>query len=389
MNELEVRQRLRRAIGETEVPPGMQASIEARLVQVTPSEYPRGLGVLAAVLAVALVGSLFTPVLMARYAGWTQSRQPAPAVIPQPSPTPMAVDATKCRLPVIATQESGPPAQIETQAGFVDTGTGAFTEDPSASVARLPGGGSPAGNFKQPQPSEPIQYSPAFSRWLPVGGSSVAPDGRSYLWVKLLPDGSNLETFTGSELHIYDLAAARDRVLWSYPGSIYVYQWDAAGIHATTAPARGGSGNFWLIDPSSGTAAQQSVSAGPTLLTTLPGDASVTGAVSYGTIGQDAQGHILFRIGSRTAGDREWIFFESAPGVRVTIYRGTQGDATGFDPYGAFGDATGIWFGDYRAAIWHWDAATGLRKVTVQGLPPLPGGGANSVETIRPAGPCL
>jgi len=73
----------------------------------------------------------------------------------------------------------------------------------------------------------------------------------------------------------------------------------------------------------------------------------------------------------------------------VTVYQGTQGDATAFDPYGAFGDATGIWFGDYyQAAIWHWEAGAGLRKITVQGLPP-PLNGTNSQVYVLPAGPCV
>jgi hypothetical protein len=389
MNELEVRERLHRAIGETEPPPGMRAAIEARLMHAKPSEYPRGLGLLAAVLALVLVAALFTPLLLAHYAAWTQSRRPAPAVIALPSPTPTAVDATNCRLPVAAIRESGPPSQMDTQVGFVDTRTGVFTRDTTASVAGLPGGGSPGTIYKGSQPSGPSQYSPEFNRWLPVAGRYVAPDGRSYIWEKLLPDGSSYDSFTGSELHVYDLAAARDRVLWSYSGSINVYRWDASGILAGTVPPRGGAGTLWLIDPSSGTTTQQSASADPRLLTVLPGDANSTGAGRYGTFGQDAQRHALFRIGSRAAGDREWIFFESAPGIRVTVYQGTQGDATAFDPYGAFGDATGIWFGDYyQAAIWHWEAGAGLRKITVQGLPP-PLNGTNSQVYVLPAGPCV
>jgi hypothetical protein len=54
MNEFEVRERLRRAIGETDPPPGMEAAIEARLMRAKPREYPRGLGLLAAVLALVL-----------------------------------------------------------------------------------------------------------------------------------------------------------------------------------------------------------------------------------------------------------------------------------------------------------------------------------------------
>ena len=273
--------------------------------------------------------------------------------------------------------------------GFVDTKTGVFTQDATASVAVLPGGGSAGTLYKSSQPSAPSQYSPEFHRWLPVAGRYVAPDGRSYVWEKLLPDGSGYDSFTGSELHVYDLAAAQDRVLWSYPGSINVVWWDARGILATAGPARGGAATFWLIDPSSGATTQQTASADPRLPTVLPGDATATGVVGYSSVGQDALGHGLFRIGSRAAGDREWIFVETAPGIRVTVYQGTQGDATAFDPYGAFGDATGIWFGDRdQAAIWHWEAAAGLRKIAVRGLPP-PLIGSNSHVNVLAAGPCV
>jgi hypothetical protein len=205
----------------------------------------------------------------------------------------------------------------------------------------------------------------------------------------MLPEGSNTNTFTTSELHVYDLASAQDRVLWSYAGSIDVARWDLNGILARTVPPRGGGLIFWLIDPSTGTSTQEPPSADPGRLTVLPGDANATGGVGYGTSGQDAQGHSVFRIGSRAPGDKEWVFFESAPGQRVTIYQGTQGDATAFDPFGAFGDTTGIWFGDYYlTAIWHWDAGSGLRRVNLQGLPPLINA-ANSHENVRPAGPCV
>lgn len=390
MNELEVRDRLRRAIGETESPPGMQASIEARLRQPTPREFPRGPWLLAVVLVVAMATALLTPVLVAHYAAWRPSRQPAvPAVVAPPSPTPSAVNATNCRLPVVILREAGPPPQGDEQAGFVDTRSGAFTADPAASVAGLPSGGGAGSSLKSQHPSVPVQYSPAFNRWLPVGGSMVAPDGRSYIWEKLLPEGSNASTFATSELHLYNLASAADRVLWTYAGSIDVKRWDANGILTTTSPPRGGSLSYWLVDPASGSVLQEPPGLDPGRPTILPGDSDATGSVGYGEFGQDAQGRHLFRIGSRAIGDREWIFFESAPGRRVTIYQGTQGDATAFDPFGGFGDTTGIWFGDYeQLVIWHWAEGGGLRKVGVQGLPALLSGG-NSHEYVRPAGPCV
>ena len=251
-------------------------------MHVAPREFPRGVASLAAVVALALVAALFTPMVLAHYRAWTHFRRPAPAVIAKPSLTATVIEATNCRLPVVAIRESGPPTQMDSQAGFVDTKTGAFTKDTSASVAGLPGGGSAGSSLKAAQPSVPQQYSPGVKRWLPRWGPYVAPDGRSYAWEQLLPEGSNSTTATGGELHIYDLAAAQDRVLWSYSGSINVYRWDADGILAMTVPPRGGVPTYWLIDASSGIAAQQPSSADPRRLIVLLGDASATGDVGYG-----------------------------------------------------------------------------------------------------------
>jgi len=36
----------------------------------------------------------------------------------------------------------------------------------------------------------------------------------------------------------------------------------------------------------------------------------------------------------------DWVFYETAPGHRVYIYKGIQGDATSFDPEMALVDST-------------------------------------------------
>jgi hypothetical protein len=202
----------------------------------------------------------------------------------------------------------------------------------------------------------------------------------------LLPEGSNSTNFQKAELHRYDVASATDRTLWTYAGAIYVSRWDASGILINTVPAGGGVQLWWLVDPQTGTAAQKDGRADPTRFTRLPDDPQERGGSVSGSFGRDAQGHTLFRIGSRNPGDAEWVFFEKAPGQRVTIYRGKQGDATGFDPGGAIGDATGIWFGDYSGLkIWHWQQDTGLKKITLTGVP----SADNSFVSVNPAGPCV
>jgi hypothetical protein len=143
----------------------------------------------------------------------------------------------------------------------------------------------------------------------------------------------------------------------------------------------------WLIDPQTGTASQQP-NAGPLGgLTPLPGEGA-NGRFSYGSDGTDAQGRTIYRIGSRAVGDQEWVFYETSPGRRVTIYKGRQGDATGFDPFQPMGEGRGIWFGDYETrGLWYWDPASGLHKISVAGLPAAPSGALPGVY-VSPAGSC-
>ena len=308
---------------------------------------------------------------------------PTVSPLPHATPSSASVDPPNCRLPVVVTLEAGPPPKLETEAGFVDTRTGRYTRDDVATVAGLPGGGSPGSDVKASMPAAPTTYSNSFHRWLPVRGPAIAPDGHSYVWVQLLPPGSGFGDFKSAELHLYDLASTTDRTIWSYPGSITIERWDATGILVNTVPPRGGALYEWLIAPDTGSATQQAVSIGQGPPTRLPGDPPVSGSFSDGGQGK------IYRFGSRTPGDQEWVFFESAPGQRVTIYRGTQGDATGFDPYGAMKDDGGIWFGDYdHPTIWRWQEDAGLRKVTVVGLPTPITGFPNSNVFVNPAGHC-
>ena len=288
-----------------------------------------------------------------------------------------AADPLNCRLPVIVTVESG-SGQTATEPGFVDTRSGQYAVDGTASIAGLPGGAYPA----------PASYSGAAKRWLPVGQSLMSPDGLSYLWVRLLPNGSTSSTFQRAELHRHDLATSVDYPLWTYAGSISVHRWDRSGILLDTVPSTGGAMILWLVDSQTGAASPQRTVTGLRGLTLLPGEGA-NGAFSYGTFGADALGRTLYHIGSRQPGDQEWIFFESSPGHRVTIYRGRQGDATGFDPFQAMGDGRGIWFSDYETrGLWYWEPSSGLHKVAVMGLSPPPSG-QNSNVYVDPAASCM
>jgi hypothetical protein len=386
MNEDQFRRRLRGALGEPP-PSDLRRGLEARLTADPARPSSSVLGPLAATLALLTIAAAV---------GWrlVYQRTNVPATVKRstvatPLPTAAAVDPLNCRLPVVIMRESGPPGQLVTEPGFVDTSTGQYVKDSSASIAGLPGGAFEGTDVKPFRAAAPVYYSEVVKRWLPMGKGALAPDGRSYIWTRLLPQGSNVSNFKTAELHRYDLTTASDHLLWSYAGFIFVHRWDASGILLDTDPPAGGTVILWLVDPQTGAATQQPpanpLSTGPTK---LPGEGQ-NGSFSLGSFGTDSQGRTLYWIGSRQTGDQEWIFYESAPGQRVTIYKGHHGDLTGFDPFEAMGDGPGIWFSDYETrGLWHWDPAFGLHKIPVKGLPTQLAG-PNSSVYVNPAGSCM
>jgi hypothetical protein len=344
-------------------------------------------------------------VMVAGAVGWRLAGQEGttehpvkPSVTAKGLPTAAVVDPLNCTLPVVVLLQAGPPGQQRREVGFIDTHSGQYARDGSASVAGLPGGGFGPVAGKPAQPATPVSYSASLGRWLPVFPASVSPDGRSYVWVKLLPEGSSYgpNNFQKAELHRYDVASSTDRTLWTYPGLINVFAWDASGILLETTPPilaglpRAGMPIWWLVDPETGNAGQQAIAPGPyPHPMQLPGDPLENGTFVYSSIGTDFQGHPLFRIGSRDPGAPEWVFYETAPGQRVTIYRGIQGDATRFDPDRARSDVTGIWFSDWGGGmLWRWQQGSGLNKLHLTGLPS-PIAGPNSSVGADPSGPCM
>jgi hypothetical protein len=343
-------------------------------------------------LAVGPIVATVGLVLVAAFTGWRLVGQSSRTAEPRPtnnapSATP-AIGATPsvCSvMPVIVQLESGPPGQYRYPAGFLDTSTGTYTPDPTASVAGLPGGDFPGTDAKPPQPSHPTFYSWALRRWLPVG-DGVSPDQRSYVWERLLPSGSNFNNFRTLELHRYDLPSGSDRILWTTHDQAVVQRWDNAGIHVETTPMAGGQTGDWLINPATGVASAQPAQS-PARLTQLPSDPLQNGGFGYGSFGASFQGHPVYEIGSREPGSPEIVLYETAPGQRVIIYQGHHGDATDFDPLFGFDDATGIWFTDFSGNLWRWQPGGTLKKTTVTGLPGLLPG-PNSGRYIAPAGTC-
>jgi hypothetical protein len=259
-------------------------------------------------------------------------------------------------------------------------------------MAGLPGRDPNAG-----PPDVPSYYSPAVQRWLPVSAGAVAPDGRTYAWVKTLPVGRIYSNFKSSELLIHDVAASTDRIVWTYAGTITVWRWDSGGIRVNVGRVKSNqpSQTWWFVEPVSGALTRDNsnlpfMSFAP--FKPLPGDPHDPG---FTTPGMTTDSHIIWWIGNLdTPGAIDWVFYETAPGHRVYLYRGVEGTATSFDPELALVDSTGIWFSDadyvldLKPAVWHWQLGIGLRKYRLAGLPALLKG-SNAYILVRPAGPCF
>jgi len=82
MNDAEIRERLRAAVGEQSYPADLSARAETRLKQPPdPEQHPRALGLVAAILAIAIVAVLFGPRLLANR-NTVASPSPAAAQLP-------------------------------------------------------------------------------------------------------------------------------------------------------------------------------------------------------------------------------------------------------------------------------------------------------------------
>jgi hypothetical protein len=371
MDEARFRALIREAIGEESMRPWLASAVRTRLAAREPARRDLRLvyAAMAAVVAL-LAAALVVPQLVP-----SRSTVVVPATSPSPvvSPTPAAVDPASCTLPVSVEIGSGPPAHITHEYGFVDTQTGRFTVDGSASLDGLP--------YSSYSQAMLVYYSRQARRWLP--SNVVSPDGLSYAWVRQ-------PSSTRGELHVYDLISGSDRTVWTAAGDVIALAWDTTGIQVDSGPpnASASSVTHWLVDPVSATAARLAASQLPppwfTLLPTDPREGITK-------LGSDGDGRAIFWFYNLDRpGSLDWVFYESAPGQRVTIYRGTQGDATAFDPTGgAMGDATGVWFADnVHHTLFHWREGGTLTKVAIGGLPPTPSAPHPYVD-FSLSGPCF
>lgn len=286
-----------------------------------------------------------------------------------------------CALPVITTAMSGNlGAVIKVSPGFVNFPSGEFRADPAAMRQDLPSDKSGLS----------ATYSSSLKRWLPADSRTVSPDGRSFVYVKWLPDDRNYSikgvTATSYELHLVDAAKKTDRKLWSTTDAIGIDRWDSHEILVDTYP-NGGGPRLWRIDPATGRVVSQGQSGVEE--PSLPADALPGSGIMYMIVGQDAQRRAVFRIGARDPGTKYRIVVVES-GRATTIYSGVAGDATDFDPGGAYSDTHGLWMGnDDGSRVWLWTRSTGLQSFNVTGLPPAPSGFDLYNVSLGPAGECV
>jgi hypothetical protein len=91
--------------------------------------------------------------------------------------------------------------------------------------------------------SDSLFYDRGFSKWLPVGRSSVSPDGRRYAYSKI---AGNAMQNTGSAIHVVDVATGVDRIIYSGGDAFTVVDFETEGVYLTTAVPEGRPRGLWL-----------------------------------------------------------------------------------------------------------------------------------------------
>jgi hypothetical protein len=311
-----------------------------------------------------------------------------------------------CRLPVTTDDTQGRFAH-----GFVNFPDGNYVPDSSA-----------AGRY--------ATYDAPLKRWIPYSlkvelqaYQTLAPDGRTFVYVSGAPVGPG--PYRGdTAIHLVDLVGSEgDRVIWkNAKDDATILGYSERGVvfmvHARPTPVGTrvdvdtAALGHWLLKPADGSLKRISMPQGPTppniaagpyfWTTRWPKNQLVridlqTGAeqpwhdmnefeATHGPAGNilgfDNQYRPIYRFGSRDPGVANKVVLLSAPDQAVVIYSGHQGDATGFDPTQAIGDAHGIWFGNFfNSTVWLYHAGT-LERIPVLGLP------QGSASIIDLAGSC-
>jgi len=350
-------------------------------------------GVMAITVALVGVGMLTAAV----HGGLIHFGTTASTAKPQPTVTTnVATPAPErsCQLPVRTDTAQG----LDTAHGFVNFPDGNYVADRTV-------------------PGRNATYDAPLKRWIPFSlkvslqaFQTLSPDGRTFVYVSGSPVGPG-PSRGGTAIHLVDLiAGGGDRVIWKNDiddATILGYS-DLGVVFMVNAPPTpvgtrvnvdAAALGHWLLNPADGSLRTIAMPQGPSYpsiavgsffwTTRFPNNQLVridlrTGAEetwqdmrqfepATGAAGQllgfDSQYHPIYRFGSRDPGVAYKVLLLSAPNQPVVIYSGQQGDATGFDPTEAIGDAHGIWFGNFlNSAVWLYHAGK-LERIPVHGLP--------------------
>jgi hypothetical protein len=117
MNQSEIRDRVREALGEAAYPPALNARLQSRLAEPAPRTHPRAIGYAAAILAILIIGTLvFTRFQMAQ--------GPVPSTGPSATAGPVNPDAQLPEADLSGANLSGAAAYLVTPFNLVAQSSG-------------------------------------------------------------------------------------------------------------------------------------------------------------------------------------------------------------------------------------------------------------------------
>lgn len=382
MNEERFQALMREAVGDAPISPWLSDAVRARVAQPAPPASRAPLALVAAILVLAILAIALVPRILNR----THS------ITPGGIATPSRLEPLNCTLPVIIYDQTPGPdpsqpwingSQAAKLWGFVNTRTGQFTPDPSASpvhgmpVDLMYESSATAARTGTP-PQQALSYSRPTGRWLPVGPARLSPDGLSYAY---------LGDMRATTLMRYDIATGQRVKVWQAGVQIGIIRWTASGILVSNSGP--GTSQVWLVNPKTGVPTEV-----PPAASVLPPPSSAPAQ----TLGTTAAGEVIREEAVLNGPSVTiWVYYDTAGGKRVLIYHDTGPTAnlsdvngvtwhkgTGFDPGAGVADGGEIWFSTFAPSltVWHWDKTRGLGQVDIVLVDP-------NVLTSMPAGSCF